>query len=124
MRKAYARGLPPIDETIHQTITGHLRGHPREKQLIGSWKENPHWRDGCRWLKVMIGSLGFDATFPPRAKGPTFTVALASIEIRNMSEAASASSFRSFAWAKMASVAGSFLGVWLLVTFFGEYPAH
>src|SRR5258708_16494628 len=44
---------------------------------------------------------------PPRAKGPTLTVALASIEIRTVCSSASASSLICFTWAKMASVSGS-----------------
>src|SRR5713226_8339249 len=58
---------------------------------------------------------------PPRAKGPTLTVALASIESRNVYSSASASSLRCFTCAKMASVSGSFLGL-VLGHFFRVVP--
>src|SRR5215475_669780 len=47
---------------------------------------------------------------PPRANGPTLTLALASIEMRNMVSAASATPLTRVTWSKMASVSGSFFG--------------
>ncbi len=35
--KALFDGLPPVDETIHQTIAGDLGGDPIEKEFIRSW---------------------------------------------------------------------------------------
>src|SRR6266700_4664939 len=61
------------------------------------------------WSAALVGTR----LLPPRANGPTLTVALASIETRNTSEASSASSLRCFTWIKMASVSGSFLGLTL-----------
>src|SRR4029453_11385545 len=48
---------------------------------------------------------------PPRANGPTLTLALASIEMRNMVSAVSATSLTIVTWSKIASVSGSFFGV-------------
>ncbi len=36
LRKALSDALPPIDQTIYQTITGHFGGHPIEKDFIES----------------------------------------------------------------------------------------
>src|SRR6266508_1891687 len=48
---------------------------------------------------------------PPRAKGPTFTVALASMEMRKVSGAASAAAFISLTCSKIASGSGIFFWV-------------
>jgi len=45
---------------------------------------------------------------PPREKSPTFTFALVSMEILNVSGSAAASVRASWTWAKMASVWGTF----------------
>src|SRR4029434_9183860 len=54
----------------------------------------------------------------------TLTIALASIEIRNMVSAASATRLTLVTWSKMASVSGSFFGAdsWPLSV--GSSPAH
>src|SRR4029434_11277297 len=61
---------------------------------------------------------------PPRANGPTLTLALASIEMRNMVSAVSATSLTIVTWSKIASVSGSFFGVdsWPLSA--GNSPDH
>src|SRR5713226_2006068 len=58
------------------------------------------------WSAALVGTR----LLPPRAKGPTLTVALASIESRKTCSSPSASSLACFTWAKMASVCGSFFG--------------
>ena len=67
--KTFSSGLPPIDQAIHQTIAGHFGCHPIQKQLIGGWEENSHWRDRGCGVKIMIGGFGGHATFPPTCKG-------------------------------------------------------
>src|SRR5215469_12591316 len=69
VRKTLMSGLPPINETIHQAITGHFGGHCIEEQLIGGWEENSHRCDRCRRVKVVIGGPGDYATFPSTSKG-------------------------------------------------------
>src|SRR5262250_627763 len=61
---------------------------------------------------------------PSRANGPTLTIALASIERRNMVSAASATPLTVVTWSKMASVSGSFFGAdsWPLSA--GNSPDH
>ena len=72
------------------------------------------------WSAALVGIR----LLPPRAKGPTLIIALASIEIRNMSGASSASSLRCFTWAKMASVSGSFFGAGSWPRFADSTPAR
>ena len=62
-------------------------------------------------LKSWSHAVICDRLLPPRAKGPTLTVAFASMEIRNTSNAASAAAFCWFTWSKMASVSGIFFWV-------------
>lgn len=64
MRNAPTNDLPPLDETIPPTLTGHVGGHSREKPRIGGREDHPHWGDGCRWWNVVISSPGLNATFP------------------------------------------------------------
>jgi len=76
MGKALFHRLPPTDQPINETIAGHFRPHPVENELIEGPEENPH---GCHCglrLKIMVGGLVGTRLFPPRAKGPTLTVAL------------------------------------------------
>src|SRR5215475_9489609 len=61
---------------------------------------------GKAWSAATVGTRGL----PPRAHGPTVTVAVASIERRPTVSAASAARWTAALWAKMASVAGSFWG--------------
>ncbi len=69
MGKALSNLLPPICQTIHQTVAGHFRGHSVEKDLIGGRQENAYRGHGGRWLKIMVGSLGWDATLSTSRKG-------------------------------------------------------
>src|SRR6266568_4219969 len=85
--------LPPVHQPIHQAITGDFGHHPGEKELIGDGQKNANRRHRRCWLKVVVGCLGGHVTLPPRAKGPTLTMALASNESRNTFSEASASSF-------------------------------
>src|SRR4029450_10876120 len=61
---------------------------------------------GKSWSAATVGTR----FLPPRANGPTLTVALASIERRHTVSVASAARLTAAIWAKMASVAESFLG--------------
>src|SRR5258708_30135267 len=57
MRKALVSAIPPIDETIHQTIAGDFGGHCIQKKLIRGREENPHWRDCCPRRNVVLCGL-------------------------------------------------------------------
>src|ERR1043166_3408965 len=52
--------------------------------------------------------MGETRLLPPRANGPTLTVALASMEMRNAVSAVSAARLIAATWVKMVSVSGSF----------------
>ena len=81
-------------------------------------------------VTVASGSKSWSAALverrllPPRAKGPTLTVAFASIEIRTVCSSASASSLICFTWAKIASVSGSFFWVDSWPPFLDTIPAR
>src|SRR6266567_973960 len=66
--KALSYCLPPIDQTINQTIAGDFGRHPIEKELIGGRQENAHRGHSRHWLKIMIGSFRWDATLAPPRK--------------------------------------------------------
>src|SRR5262245_42948229 len=77
--------------------------------------------DGWKsWSQACVGTR----LLPPRANGPTLTVALASIERRNTVSAASAARLTAATWAKMASVAGSFFAADSSRLSAGSSPAH
>jgi hypothetical protein len=61
-------------------------------------------------LKSWSAALVLVRLLPRRENGPIWTVALASIEIRRMSSARSASGLTSFSGSKMASVCLTFFG--------------
>lgn len=69
LRNVLVSGLTPLDETIHQTLAGHVGGHGRQKERIKGREEHPHWRDRCRRVNVVIGGLRGRATFPPTCEG-------------------------------------------------------
>ncbi len=83
---------------------------PKRKSSSEAGRKMPTGVTVATGLKSWSAALVGTRLLPPRAKGPTLTVALASIESRNTCEASSASSLRCFTWAKMASVSGSFFG--------------
>ena len=56
--KALSHCFPPINQSIHQTITGHFRDHTIEKDLIEGGQENAHRGHRGFRLKVMVGGLG------------------------------------------------------------------
>lgn len=68
MRKAFFDGFPPIDQPIHETIASHFGRHPVKKEFIGGGEKNPHGCHRCFWLKVMVSSLGWDATLSSTCK--------------------------------------------------------
>jgi hypothetical protein len=68
LAKALSYSLPPIDQTIYQTITGHFRGHAIEKDLIKGGQENTDWCHCGLRLKIMVGSSGWDATLASSRK--------------------------------------------------------
>src|SRR5262249_419101 len=116
--------FPPPPQTIDQTVTGHFGGDTIQKQFIQRWQENAHWGYGGVWVKVVVSGDVGTRLLPPRGKGRTLTLALASIEMRTMVSAASATPLTIVTWSKMASVSGSFFGAdsWPLSV--GNSPEH
>src|SRR5437660_3039420 len=50
--KALFDRLPPLDESIDQTVAGHSGCDSIEKHFIGSRHEDAHWRYPGNWLKI------------------------------------------------------------------------
>ena len=87
VRKALTDRFPPLDDPIHETITGHCGGDAIDKQRIRRREQDADGRHRRLRLEIVVRRLTLDPTLPPRAKGPTLTMALASIEIRKTSSA-------------------------------------
>ena len=116
--------LPPGDETITQTITGHFEGDGRAKQFVAGGEEHTHRRDGRYGLNIMISRNRRRPTLATVSKWSSFSVALASIAIRKVSGTVSAARFTCARWAKMASVSGRFCGVGPLPLWWDSSPAR
>jgi len=64
-----SHALPPLNQPIHQTVAGHLRGHAVDKQFIVGRHQDA---DGCyrrQWFTITVGGLGGQATLPATRKG-------------------------------------------------------
>src|SRR5437588_424332 len=66
--KAVFDRLPPLDESIDQTIAGHSGGDCIEKHFIGGRHEDAYWRHGRHWLKIMICCFGGHAILASPSK--------------------------------------------------------
>ncbi len=66
--KALFDRLPPIDQTIHQTIAENDGRHCIQKELIGGGLENAHGRHPSCWLEVVVGCFGGHATLASTCK--------------------------------------------------------
>src|SRR5438270_10011268 len=67
--KALFDRLPPLDESIDQTVAGHSGGDPIEKYFIGGRHQDAHWRYTGNWLKIMISRFGGHAILASTSKG-------------------------------------------------------
>src|SRR2546421_10427338 len=56
--KALFHALPPLHQTIHQTVAGDFGGNPVQKELVGSGQENSHWCHRGFCLKIMVSGFG------------------------------------------------------------------
>jgi len=66
--KAVFDRLPPLDESICQTVAGHSRCDSKEKNFISGRHEDTHWRHGGNWLKIMISRFGCHAILTSPSK--------------------------------------------------------
>jgi hypothetical protein len=67
--KPLVHPLPPPQETIDQTITGHCRGDPIQQPCIQRRQGEAHWGHGRLWGKVMVGGNRRDAALAtPRTR--------------------------------------------------------
>src|SRR5947209_14857027 len=66
--KAVFDPLPPLDESIYQTVAGHWGCDCIEKHFIGGRHEDAHWRQGGNWLKIMISRFGSHAILASPSK--------------------------------------------------------
>ena len=72
VREPAAHALPPLAQSIHQTVTGHFGGDPIHKQLIQGGQENAHGGH-CRFrLKIVVRSLHRDPTLAAAREGANF----------------------------------------------------
>src|SRR5258708_5252271 len=70
--KALFHALPPLHQTIHQTVAGHFGGDPVQKELSESGQENAHRRHGGFCLKIMVSRLGQHTALSSSCKGTDF----------------------------------------------------
>src|SRR5947209_17445360 len=66
--KALFHRLPPLDESIDQTVAGYSGCDSIEKHFIGGRHENAHWRYSGNGLKIMISRFGRHATLASSSK--------------------------------------------------------
>ena len=90
VRKPRADGLLPLRESVRQAVTGHFGGPPIPQQCIKRRAEEAAGGARCRWLNIVLSCCDYGTPFAPRAQGPTFTGALASMERCKTSSAPSA----------------------------------
>ena len=67
--KALFDALPPVDQPIHQAVTGDFGNDPKEKEFIGGGQENAHRCHGRHGLKIVVGGLSGHATLASPCKG-------------------------------------------------------
>jgi hypothetical protein len=70
MREAGANLVPPVFQTINETITRHARYHVVEKQLIGCRKQDPDRRNLRERVKIVISGLGRYPAFAATCEWP------------------------------------------------------
>ena len=61
--------LPPLDDPIDATITGHFGGDALHKPLIRRRKKDAHGRHSRLRLKIVVGRLHVAPTLPPTGEG-------------------------------------------------------
>ena len=67
--KALFDALPPVDQAIHQAVTGDFGGDPKEKEFIGGGQENAHGCHRRHRRKIVVGGPGEHATLASACKG-------------------------------------------------------
>jgi len=66
--KAVFDRLPPLDESIDQTVASHFGCDPIEKHFIGGRHEDAHWRHRGHWRKIMVSRFGGHAILASPSK--------------------------------------------------------
>lgn len=68
LRKAAAHRLPPVAQSIDQTIAGELGGQVIDEQLVAGWKQNPKRRQRGRRLEIVVARFGGRPAFATTRK--------------------------------------------------------
>ena len=76
MGKALMDRLPPLGQTIHQAVAGHVRGPAVEKELSQCGQENPYGCHSRFRSKIVIGCRDLYAALATPRKRPDFDCGL------------------------------------------------